>query len=157
MFKYSYSNIISLFAIVMIGRELHKVFNYTLNVSNSIVFSRCSSSRNSLRGITHSPITHSTFWWRCYLQLWWYFFPLCWVTCAVKKSLTELLLWQGQKMSTKTQCPIFFWQGQHQNLWQGTDQELFLFCCREIGPIFFQISMYAVMCKTFIQLQSTKG
>ena len=35
---------------------------------------RCSSSRNSLRGITHSPITHSTFWWRCYLQLWWYFF-----------------------------------------------------------------------------------
>ena len=38
MFKYSYSNTISLFAIVMIGRELHKVFNYTLNVSNSIVF-----------------------------------------------------------------------------------------------------------------------
>ena len=68
MFKYSYSNTISLFAIVMIGRELHIVFNYTLNVSNSIVFSRCSSSRNSLRGITHS-----TFWWRCYLQLWWYF------------------------------------------------------------------------------------
>ena len=38
MFKYSYSNTISLFAIVMIGTELHIVFNYTLNVSNSIVF-----------------------------------------------------------------------------------------------------------------------
>ena len=58
MFKYSYSNTISLFAIVMIGTELHIVFNYTLNVSNSIVFSRCSSSRNSLRGITHSPTPH---------------------------------------------------------------------------------------------------
>ena len=38
MFKYSYSNTISLFAIVKIGTELHIVFNYTLNVSNSIVF-----------------------------------------------------------------------------------------------------------------------
>ena len=38
MFKYSYRNTISLFAIVMIGTELHIVFNYTLNVSNSIVF-----------------------------------------------------------------------------------------------------------------------
>ena len=28
----------------------------------------------SLISSTHSPITHSTFWWRCYLQLWWYFF-----------------------------------------------------------------------------------
>ena len=37
-FKYSYRNTISFFANVMIGTELHIVFNYTLNVSNSIVF-----------------------------------------------------------------------------------------------------------------------
>ena len=37
-FKYSYRNTISLFAIVMIGTELHIVYNYTLNVSNLIVF-----------------------------------------------------------------------------------------------------------------------
>ena len=35
---------------------------------------RCSSSLYSLRGITHHPSIQSTFWWRCYLQLWWYFF-----------------------------------------------------------------------------------
>ena len=35
---------------------------------------RCSSSRPKLRGI--HPLTHSTqtFWGRCYLQLWWFYF-----------------------------------------------------------------------------------
>ena len=59
-------------------------------IDDFISTARCSSSRNSLRGITHSPITHSTFWWRCYLQLWWYFLYL--LTCFIYLSS---LAWAG--------------------------------------------------------------
>ena len=67
-----------------------------------IVFStaRCSSSRNSLRGITHHPSIQSTFWWRCYLQLWWYFYIIKAINVRLSLQEYHLFLFSEKEKHT---------------------------------------------------------